>query len=184
MVVSVNYRHTPEFPHPTQINDAWDSFVWLSSYISEHGGDRDNVVVGGVSAGGGLAAAVALQHLEASSSKLLKHATSGIAIKGLVLCSPWLIHPEANPLNSKTLSSFEQNQDAPILPWNQFSRYAALLGPDAKTDPYFNVGITATDKLIGLPKTSFLIAGQDLLRDEGLYFAEKLKHNRCVRYSS
>ena len=37
-----------------------------------------------------------------------------------------------------------------------------------------------TTKVVGLPKTSFLVAGQDLLWDEGLFYAEKLRTNGFI----
>ncbi|EXJ71861.1 uncharacterized protein A1O5_04362 [Cladophialophora psammophila CBS 110553] len=64
MVISVNYRHTPEYKHPTAHNDAWDPFEWLSENISALSGDPNRVIVGGVSAGGWLATSIALRYAE------------------------------------------------------------------------------------------------------------------------
>ncbi|KAJ9502527.1 hypothetical protein H2202_001648 [Exophiala xenobiotica] len=201
IVVNVNYRHTPEFVWPTQLDDAWDSFVWLSQHIVDTiGGDPGQVVVGGISAGGGLAASVVLRYHQLLGQASLTTSpspspVSGLTVRGQVLGSPWLLHPSAtpNPLRSTSsddshhplpMSSFVQNQDAPVLPWSILKVFADLLGPAAVTDPSFNVAL-ATDEQIkggggggrGLPKTCSLIAGQDLLRDEGLYYTERLKAN-------
>ncbi|OBT82479.1 hypothetical protein VE02_08159 [Pseudogymnoascus sp. 03VT05] len=175
MVVSVNYRHTPEFKHPTQHNDAWDSFEWLSRSIDDLGGDRSSVVVGGISAGGGLAASVVLY----ANRKEWKQ-DGKLQIKGQVLCIPWIAHPQSYPfhlLASKEKSSYVQNIDAPILPRRCHVLFADLL--DAK-DPgdIFLSPILAPDTAVkGLPKTVFLVAGQDPLRDEALLYAEKLEVN-------
>lgn len=174
IVVNVNYRHTPEFRHPTQFNDACDSLEWLLNHISQIGGDPSQVLVGGISAGGGLAASVVLRHHERIRAG---QASSGLGIKGQILCSPWLLHPSASPFSKNSTSSFSQNQNAPILPWSALKLFAELLGPAAVVDPYFNVALTVDEKIKGMPKASFLIAGQDLLRDEGLYYAERLKEN-------
>jgi acetyl esterase/lipase len=199
IVVNVNYRHTPEFVWPTQLDDAWDSFVWLSQHIVDTiGGDPGQVVVGGISAGGGLAASVVLRYHRLLGQASLTTSpspspVSGLTVRGQVLGSPWLLHPSAtpNPLRNSddshhplSMSSFTQNQDAPVLPWSIVKVFADLLGPAAVSDPSFNVAL-ATDEQIkegggggrGLPKTCSLIAGQDLLRDEGLYYAERLKAN-------
>lgn len=175
VVVNVNYRHTPEFPWPTQFNDAWDSLVWLSTHASTFGGDPSKVVVGGISAGGGLAASVAVHHHQLLQSG--QGLAPPVTIQGQVLGSPWLLHPLVNPLSKEVLSSFNQNQNAPVLPWSILKVFADLLGPDAVTDPKFNVALTDDKALKGMPKASCIVAGQDLLRDEGLYYAERLKKN-------
>ncbi|KAK6387167.1 hypothetical protein LTS17_000433 [Exophiala oligosperma] len=177
VVVNVNYRHTPEFPWPTQFNDAWDSLVWLSTHATDFGGDPSKVVVGGVSAGGGLAASIAVHHHRQRLLQSGQAAAPAVTILGQVLASPWLLHPSANPLAREARSSFNQNQNAPVLPWSILKVFADLLGPEAVSDPSFNVALTDDTVIQGLPKTSCLVAGQDLLRDEGLYYAEKLKKN-------
>ncbi|KIW96796.1 uncharacterized protein Z519_02187 [Cladophialophora bantiana CBS 173.52] len=180
MVINVNYRHTPEYKHPTAHNDAWDSFEWLSENISALGGDPNRVIVGGVSAGGCLAASIALRYAEDKMKDMGQPSSSSspyCTIQGQVLCIPWLVHPAVHPSAAATLSSFNQNQMAPVLPAAALTLFANLLGDAAKLDPYFNVALAPDETLAHSPKSAFLIAGQDLLRDEGLYFAEKLKKN-------
>lgn len=174
IVVSVNYRHTPEYLWPTQFNDAWDSFEWLTAHISDIGGDPSRVIVGGISAGAGLAAAVVTKHNELAQADQLGEL---LPIKGQILCCPWLLHPSANPFPKTEFSSFSQNQLAPVLPWSSLKRFADLLGPTAVNDAYFNTALNQAEKIKGMPKTCFLITGQDLLRDEGLSYAEKLNEN-------
>lgn len=94
-----------------------------------------------------------------------------------VLCVPWLVHPAANPLSVNPFSSFHQNQNVPLLPWLALNLFAHLLWPSAKADPYFNIALAPAEKLVNSAKTALLIAGKGLLRDEGLYFADKLKQN-------
>ncbi|RFU26278.1 hypothetical protein B7463_g10048, partial [Scytalidium lignicola] len=177
IVISINYRHTPEFQHPTQINDSWDSFEWLSNYILVLGGDRNQVVVGGISAGGGLAASIVLRANEKVQSG---QSSCGLIIQGQILCSPWLVHPAANPWSRSSTSSFSQNQTAPILPWTALKLFSELLGPEASEDPYFNIALTSDEKVKGMPKASILVAGQDLLRDEALSYAQKLNANQVA----
>lgn len=176
-VINVNYRHTPEFQHPTQLNDAWDSFEWLGSHATALGCDPDRIVVGGISAGAGLAAAIALRHHGNSQSGL---ASPNLTIKGQLLCVPWLIHPDAHPFSGCEKSSVKQNAHAPVLPMCLLRLFTDLLGGQSRTDPYVNVALAADKAVTGLPKTSFLIAGRDIFRDEGLLYAEKLKRNGLV----
>lgn len=178
IVVNVGYRHTPEFKHPTQVNDAWDSFEWLLSSAAIIGADLSRIIVGGISAGAGLAAFVATQHHALSMRK--EAVGEKVNICGQLLCVPWLIHPENYPFNLEANSSYVQNMTAPILPRSLLNLFTDLLQVKDPRDPSLNTALISNSKVVGLPKTSFLVAGQDLLRDEGLFYAEKLKRNGCV----
>jgi acetyl esterase/lipase len=57
VVVAVDYRKGPEHPYPAALDDCHDALVWLASLP---GVDRRRVAIAGASAGGGLAAALAL----------------------------------------------------------------------------------------------------------------------------
>lgn len=59
-VLSVGYRLAPEHPFPTAVQDAYAALVWTVAHAQSLGLDASRVSIGGVSAGGGLAAAVTL----------------------------------------------------------------------------------------------------------------------------
>ena len=60
LVISVAYRRAPEYKFPTAAKDAYAATLWASQQGAEFGGDPARIAVGGDSAGGNLAAVVAL----------------------------------------------------------------------------------------------------------------------------
>ena len=60
IAVACNYRLAPTHPWPAQIEDVTRTLAWIKKYIASYGGDPDRVVVAGGSAGGHLAALLAL----------------------------------------------------------------------------------------------------------------------------
>ena len=159
VMVHVCYRHSPAFQHPTQTNDAWDGFTWAVDNAGQLGAD-ERIVVGGISAGAGLAAAVILRENQGKRR-----------VCGQVLAIPWLYHCDS--WNGKTECSYAQNEHAPMLPLSQVQRFAEALGAGV-TDEVFP-GNTDDGNLAGMPKTVVLVAGMDVLRDEGLEYAKRLQ---------
>lgn len=62
VVVSVDYRLAPQFPYPAALDDCHEALVWTAEQPDI---DRDRIAVGGASAGGGLAAALAIRARDA-----------------------------------------------------------------------------------------------------------------------
>ncbi|KAB5529067.1 Alpha/Beta hydrolase protein [Coniochaeta sp. 2T2.1] len=175
VVLNVNYRHTPEFTYPTAWHDVQDAFEWTHSHIRDIGGDHNKVVVGGISAGAWLTASLALeQHLG-------RVATNRPAIAGQILIIPCLASmdcygPQLAQMKDVSVSSYTENEHAPVLPMKTMRLFTDLLkiqNPEVD-DTKLNPGNASAEQVKGLPPTVFGIAGLDPLRDEGLLYAKKL----------
>lgn len=179
VVLNVNYRHTPEHTFPTAWNDSQDAFVWLHKNTSTLKVDSSKVVVGGVSAGGQLAASLVLE----------KHLGKSDALKGLpdiagqVLIIPALVHHETyaeGPLKlmkSPEISSCVENEHAPILPMKAVRSFTSFLKiPEVSLkDTKINlVTAVSAEDVKGMPPAMFGVAGLDPLRDEALLYAKLL----------
>lgn len=175
VVLNVNYRHTPEHVFPTAWNDSQDAFAWVHQNIDKIGGDPSKVLVGGVSAGGQLAASLTLeQHL--GKSDVLKGLPT---IAGQILIIPCVAHPDTydqGPGTKLKVSSYVENANAPVLPRKTVDFFMSLLKvgtPDLK-DTKVNIVNATEEEVKGLPPTVFGIAGLDPLRDEALLYAKLL----------
>jgi acetyl esterase/lipase len=178
LVLNIEYRHTPEYTFPTAWEDSQDAFVWLHKNASALNIDADKVVVGGVSAGGQLAASLALEkHL--GKSEVL----AGLPkIAGQVLMIPCVAHPSTystvlDKLSSPSVSSYVSNEHAPLLPVKVVHLFTHHLHPPlpvSPTDTKLNPINATVEQVKGLAPAVFGIAGLDPLRDEGLLYAKLL----------
>jgi acetyl esterase/lipase len=182
VVLNVNYRHTPEHRYPTAWEDAEDAYIWLHEHITEIGGISDKVVVGGISAGGWLTAALTLAQLRGENERL----AACPKIAGQVLMIPCLVQrehyaPRVEMLKSPELSSYVQCAQAPVLPVDRMMMFSKMLGFEhikgAFEDLRMNPGNATAEEVKKLPPTTFGIAGNDPLRDEALFFGKHLAEN-------
>jgi len=88
-LVSVNYRLSPKFQHPTHLNDAAAATAWVINNIAAYGGNPQKVYVGGHSAGAYLAALLAIDF-----SVLQEHNIMNSKVAGTILISPFLFVEE------------------------------------------------------------------------------------------
>lgn len=71
VVFAVDYRLAPEHPFPTAIEDAYAALCWVTAHAAELGIDAGSVSIGGTSAGGNLAAAVAIKARDLCGPRLV-----------------------------------------------------------------------------------------------------------------
>lgn len=158
-VVSVEYRLAPGTPHPGPVEDCYTGLRWTAEHAEELGVDPERIVVAGGSAGGGLAAAVALMARD----------RGGPALFGQLLMCPMLDDRNDTP---------SAHQMTGVGVWDRASNEAgwtALLGAARGTDdvsPYA-APARATD-LSGLPPAFIDVGSAETFRDEDVDYASRL----------
>ena len=153
-VASVEYRLAPEHPYPAPLQDCYRALTWLAGLPAV---DPDRVAIGGASAGGGLAAALAL----------LARDRGDIAPAFQLLVYPML--DDRSSRSSGALSNPNYRLWGPRS--NRFG-WTAYLG---NADP--QVAVPARrDDLSGLPPAWIGVGSNDLFHDEDLAYAERLKN--------
>lgn len=159
VVVSVDYRLAPEDPHPAPVDDAFAGLRWIAEHAGELGVDPERVVVAGMSAGGGIAAAVALRARD-------EH---GPALAGQLLMCPMLddrqVTPSSQELQGEGIWDAISNRTG----WN------ALLAGAAGAEgisPY--AAPARADDLSGLPPTFLDVGSAETFRDEVVDYAVRM----------
>ena len=158
IVVSVDYRRAPEHKFPAAIDDAIAATSWIAGQATELGIDAARLLVGGDSAGGNLAAVVAIAAREGK----------GPAISGQVLIYPATDFAMTHPSHSEPETSVLLTHS--VIRWfrDHYLNGAADVH-DWRASP------ARASTLIGLPPAFVLTAGADPLRDEGDEYARRLK---------
>ncbi|HVU73617.1 MAG TPA: alpha/beta hydrolase [Mycobacteriales bacterium] len=158
VAVSVDYRLAPETPYPGPIEDCYAALCWTHEHAAELGIDPARIGVRGVSAGGGLAAALAL----------LARERGGPALAFQLLDCPMLDDRQITP--SSRLDG--------LLVWSRESNtfgWRSYLGDLYGTDdvPATAAPARATD-LSGLPPAFVSVGSVDGFRDEDVDYAQRL----------
>ena len=156
-VVAVDYRLAPEHPFPAPFDDCYVAFLYLAAHSAEFGVDAARIALAGDSAGGNLAAAVALAARDR---------------KGPAVAGQALIYPALG--TDFELPSHREQFDAPLMSsaGTQYYWSAYLGGEPVATDPYA-APLLARD-LAGLPPTFITTAYSDPVRDDGEVYGDRL----------
>ena len=159
VVASVEYRLAPEHPDPAPIEDCYAGLRWIADHAEELGVDPDRVTVYGDSAGGGLAAGLAI----------LARDRGRPAISHQVLLSPMLDDRMITP-SSRMLAG-----DGPWDRLDNLWAWTALLGErrGGSDVSRYAAPARATD-LAGLPRTYIDCGSTETFRDEILDYAGRL----------
>ncbi|MEO9324186.1 alpha/beta hydrolase [Nocardioides sp. C4-1] len=156
-VLAVDYRLAPEAPFPAAYDDSLAAFRWALAHADELGADPTRVAVGGDSAGGNLAAAVAV----------------AAAREGRPLAFQLLVYPATDNADRAT-RSYELFREGFFLTTRFMELATESYTPDAasRLDP--RVSPLRGDVPDGLAPAYVATAGFDPLRDEGEAYARRL----------
>jgi acetyl esterase len=158
VIVSVNYQKSPEHKFPIPFDDCYSALEWTIAHADELGINPSKVGVGGDSAGGNLASAVALAARD-----------RGI----IILAYELLIYPCNGPKFVATADvpnaeGYGLTQRGMKWLWEQY-----LNGDRDNKNPY--AVPQSAETYSGLPPTVIITAEFDVLRADGLAYLEKLK---------
>ncbi|MFI6149180.1 alpha/beta hydrolase [Streptomyces sp. NPDC051109] len=158
-VISVEYRLAPRAQYPEPLEDCYAGLVWAAGHAAELGIDPDRIVLGGKSAGGGLAAALAL---------LTRDRGGPVPLGQLLLC----------PMLDDRGTTFSSHQMTGLGVWDLTSNttgWKALLGDrhGAAELPPYAAPARATD-LTGLPPAFIEVGSAEMYRDEDVAYANAI----------
>lgn len=156
-VLSVEYRLAPEHKAPAAVEDCVAAFQWAVANAAKLGVDAQKIAVGGDSAGGNLAAVVCQQllgHPVQPAAQLLIYPTVDLA-------ADYPSHQQYSKdlfINQNDMDHFKA----------MYVDHSGLNRNDPMVSPLYGT-------LNGLPPAHVVIAAFDVLRDEGILYAERLK---------
>lgn len=157
VVVAVDYRLAPEHPFPAAVEDCHAALRWLAAHAAAIGGDARRLAVCGDSAGGNLAAVLAL---------LAR--TDGIALRYQALIYPVTA---AAPGDLPSHIEFGEGYVLSRKAMQAFSRH--YFGGDGRAPDWRGAPLLAGD-LSGLAPALVMVGSYDVLRDDGVAYANAL----------
>jgi len=157
VILSVDYRLAPEYPIPAPLDDCYAGLAWLHDNAASLAIDPARIAVGGESAGGGLAAAVAIRARDEGR---------------YAICHQHLTYPmlddrtgtdtqPGDPLTGEFVWTRQRNRFG----WQAYLGDAPAAAPQVPA---------RVEDVSGLPRAWILTAGLDLFRDENIHYAQRL----------
>ena len=159
VVVAVDYRLAPETPHPGPLDDCYAALRWFHAHADTLGVDRRRIGVTGLSAGGGLAAALAL-YVRDRDEKLLAF--------------QHLIYPMIDDRTCVRDGSPHFGRYIWTPSDNRFGWAALLAGPPGAADVSPYAAPSRAEDLSNLPPTYIAVGALDLFLQEDLEYASRL----------
>lgn len=159
VVMSVDYRLAPKFKFPAAFEDAYAATLWARNNPGRLNSDPERLAVAGDSAGGNLAAAVALAARDRGGPKLVLQ----------------VLAFAATDLTSLDTDSYRQNDAEAGLTREkvEYFRDQYLPGPAERSNPYVSPLRAAGHH--GLPPALIIVGEKDVARDDGLNYGRALE---------
>jgi acetyl esterase len=157
VVVSVDYRLAPEHRWPAAVEDAYAATLWASRNAAELGGAQHRLAVAGESAGGNLAAVVALGARDRGGPPIAFQLLVCPVLDAAGDTGSWRDHAEGFSLTAAGMRWY----------WDHYLGGADGAAPDASPLRAAFLG--------GLPPALVIVAEHDILRDEGEAYAARLR---------
>ena len=157
VVIDVDYRLAPEHKFPLPAEDGYAALRWVSANARALGIDPTRIAVGGGSAGGNLAASVALMSRD----------RNGPELRGQMLHIPVLDSGCNTPSMHRFAEGYVMTYRHATEAWDMY-----LSTPSDAYNPYASP--SHTSRLDGLPATLVIVGEYEVLRDEGLAYARRL----------
>ena len=167
-VISPDYTLSldPDYKYPMELEEVYAGLHYAFEHADELNVDKDNIVIEGESAGGGLAARLALYNRDKGE----------VPLKGQVLIYPMLDYRtggEDDIYNNAYAGEFMWTKENNVFGWKKI-----IEGQEKKlTDEemiYFSPAVATVDQLKGLPETFIIVGSLDLFCDEDMDYAQKL----------
>jgi acetyl esterase/lipase len=159
VVASVEYRLAPEHPFPAPVEDCYAALKWLSAHGAEFGVNPSRIAIGGASAGGGLAAGLAL----------LARDRAEVEVAFQLLIYPMIDDRNIAPASATVEDTFVWSRENNRMGWR------AYLGREpggTEVSPY--AAAARATNLKGLPPAYIPVGDLDLFLDENIVYAQRL----------
>ncbi|MBN2239874.1 MAG: alpha/beta hydrolase [Dehalococcoidales bacterium] len=159
VTVSVEYRLAPEHPHPAPVEDCYAALKWFFANAGELNVDASRIAVGGGSAGGGLAAGLAL----------LARDRGEVDIVYQLLIYPMIDDRTTEPAGETVRDALFWTRSHNLLGWRSYLGFE----PGGENVSCYAAASRAVN-LEGLPPTYICVGGLDLFAVEDIIYAGRL----------
>ena len=158
MIISVDYRLAPEHPFPAGMEDGYDALLWISKYADQIGGDKDNILIGGSSAGATIAASITQ----------LARDRKEVEIRHQYLLYPPMSQLLQTSSMTKLANAPMQTKKAAEWMWKHYLQHKIT------QPPKYAVPLLA-ESFENLPDATIILCELDPLKDEGKMYAKELQ---------
>ncbi len=159
VILSTNYRLAPEDPFPAPVEDCYASLKWLVENSETLGIDKSRIAIGGGSAGGGLAAGLAIMARDRGE----------IEIVFQLLIYPMIDDRNITPSSHTITDPRTWDREKNIFAWKA---YLGEMPDSGKVSPY--AAPARAEDLSGLPPAYIAVGELDLFLDEDIEYAQRL----------